>query len=93
MAHHHKPNRTVEGDSDRARGKGMPRRPDEDRLERRTVRDREEAGLPGDAPESSETAYRASHEEVDREADAGEIPTGDRTRGSRAPYPPTRYEE
>ncbi|MFF8563335.1 hypothetical protein ACIQWY_03240 [Streptomyces albidoflavus] len=93
MAHHHKPNRVVEGDSDRDHGRGMPRRPDEDKLERRTVRDREAAGLPGDAPESSEAAYRASHEEVDREAETGEIPTGDRTRRSRAPYPPTRYEE
>lgn len=92
MAHHHKPNQAVEGDSERDHGRGMPRRPDEDKLEHRTVRDREAAGLPGDAPESADAAYRASHDEVDREVDKGEIPTG-ATRKSRAPFPPTHYEE
>ncbi|MFD9347846.1 hypothetical protein ACFWCO_04135 [Streptomyces diastaticus] len=93
MAHHHKTNQEVGGASDRDRGRGMPRRPDEDRLERRTVSEREAAGLPGDAPESADAAYRASHDEVAREADAGEIPTGDRTRKSRDAFPPTRYED
>ncbi|MFD4985128.1 hypothetical protein ACFWMQ_02825 [Streptomyces sp. NPDC058372] len=93
MAHHHKPNRAVEGASDRDHGRGMPRRPDGEQLEQRTVRDREAAGLPGKAPTGSDAAYRAGQEEVDREVDAGEIPTGARTRKSRDAYPPTRYEE
>ncbi|MFH9608877.1 hypothetical protein [Streptomyces sp. NPDC017448] len=48
MAHHHKPNEEVEGDPDTGHGGGMPRRPDERKLEERLAEDREEADLPPD---------------------------------------------
>ncbi|MFE7051781.1 hypothetical protein ACFVAM_25815, partial [Streptomyces californicus] len=44
--HHHKSNDEVEGDPDTGHGRGMPRRPDERRLEDRVEEDREEVGLP-----------------------------------------------
>ncbi|MEV1050183.1 hypothetical protein [Streptomyces sp. NPDC049887] len=89
---HHKPNRAVEGDPDHGHSRGMPRRPDEDALEQRTARDRAEAGLPAGAPEDPEAQYRAAQDEVDREAGAGEIPTGEAAKKDRDPFPPTRYE-
>ncbi|MFI1471306.1 hypothetical protein [Streptomyces wuyuanensis] len=89
---HHKPNRAVEGDPDHGHSRGMPRRPDEDGLAQRTVRDREEAGLPTRAPEDPEAEYRAAQDEIDREVDAGEIPTGEAAKKDRDPFPPTRYE-
>ncbi|WP_406388049.1 hypothetical protein [Streptomyces sp. NBC_00887] len=44
--HHHKSNKQVEGDPDKGHGGGMPRRPDEKRLDERVEEDREAAGLP-----------------------------------------------
>lgn len=38
--HHHKSNSAVEGDPDYGHGRGMPRRPDEEKLEERTDEDR-----------------------------------------------------
>ncbi|MEU3030615.1 hypothetical protein ACPCBC_29865 [Streptomyces incarnatus] len=38
--HHHKSNEQVEGDPDTGHGRGMPRRPDEAELARRTREDR-----------------------------------------------------
>ncbi|MDQ0983340.1 hypothetical protein [Streptomyces sp. V2I9] len=46
--HHHKSNEEVEGNPDTGHGRGMPRRPDERRLEERLEEDREEVGLPPD---------------------------------------------
>ncbi|MFF1836608.1 hypothetical protein ACFVXE_20730 [Streptomyces sp. NPDC058231] len=46
MAHHHKSNKRVEGDPDSGHGHGMPRRPDEKKLEELVEEDREEVGLP-----------------------------------------------
>ncbi|GAA5005199.1 MULTISPECIES: hypothetical protein [Streptomyces] len=42
MAHHHKSNKQVEGDPDTGHGRGLPLRPDDDELERRTEMDRAE---------------------------------------------------
>lgn len=91
MAHHHKSNRAVEGDPDNGHGRGMPRRPDEEMLQERTVREREETGRPVRAAESPDEEYRAARDEVDRQAEAGEMPTGADTRSDRDPFPPTRY--
>ncbi|MEU1278644.1 hypothetical protein [Streptomyces sp. NPDC005805] len=91
MAHHHKPNRAVEGDPLGGHGRGMPRRPDEDELERRTLRDRREMGLPADAPEDPDTVYRDARAEVERQVQAGDMATGV-TRRERDAFPPTRYE-
>ncbi|WP_328315737.1 hypothetical protein [Streptomyces sp. NBC_00388] len=52
MAHHHKSNKAVEGAPYDEHGRGMPRRPDADRLERRVEADRQDLGLPG-KPQSS----------------------------------------
>lgn len=90
MAHHHKPNRAVEGDPLAAHGRGMPRRPDEGELERRTLRDRREMGLPAAAPEDPDTVYRDARAEVERQVRAGEMATGV-TRRERDAFPPTRY--
>jgi len=49
MAHHHKSNTAVEGDPDTGHSRGMPERPDEDRLVERAAVDRQEAGLNADA--------------------------------------------
>jgi hypothetical protein len=89
---HHKPNRAVEGDPDHGHRRGMPRRPDDDELDQRTALDREELGLREGAPEDPDAVYRAAREEVDREVDSGEMPTGERPRKGPEPYPPTRYE-
>ncbi|MZD05486.1 hypothetical protein GTW43_10375 [Streptomyces sp. SID5785] len=48
MSGHHKSNSEVEGDPDRDHGRGLPRRPDSERLERRTEEDRRAAGLPAE---------------------------------------------
>ncbi|MGW0818748.1 hypothetical protein ACWD00_37060 [Streptomyces viridiviolaceus] len=90
MAHHHKPNRAVEGDPAYGHTRGMPRRPDQDELDARTVREREEAGLPARAPQDADTVYRAVLDQVDSEANAGDIPTGS-TRKHRGTFPPTGY--
>jgi hypothetical protein len=52
MAHHHKSNKAVEGNPYDEHGRGMPRRPDADGLERRVEADRQELGLP-EEPQSS----------------------------------------
>ncbi|TXS52308.1 hypothetical protein [Streptomyces sp. t39] len=91
MAHHHKSNREVGSDPLRGgEGRGLPRRPDEAELERRTLRDRREAGLPARAPEESDTVYREARAEVERQVGTGEMTTA-ATRGERDPFPPTRY--
>lgn len=55
MTHHHKSNQAVEGDpGSHSHGRGMPRRPDQEQLERRTVRDREEVRLLQDREELDE---------------------------------------
>jgi hypothetical protein len=46
--HHHKANKAVEGDPDTGHRGGMPRRPDDEELEERTMEDREEMGLDPD---------------------------------------------
>ncbi|MFI0721029.1 hypothetical protein [Streptomyces sp. NPDC021224] len=40
MAHHHKSNRAVEGDPDTGHSRGLPERPDADRLQTHTEADR-----------------------------------------------------
>ncbi|MBW1595595.1 hypothetical protein [Streptomyces sp. JJ38] len=47
MAHHHKSNKDVEGAPNHGHGRGLPRRPDDGKLERRVEEDREAAGLTG----------------------------------------------
>ncbi|WP_327286931.1 hypothetical protein [Streptomyces sp. NBC_01198] len=54
MAHHHKSNKTVEGNPDSGHSRGMPERPEDQELEDRTEEDREELGLPPE-PGSSRT--------------------------------------
>ncbi|MEV7402135.1 hypothetical protein AB0N93_17335 [Streptomyces sp. NPDC091267] len=49
MTHHHKSNEAVEGDPDNGHSRGMPRRPDEKRLEERLAEDRREARLVEDS--------------------------------------------
>ncbi|MFG2508110.1 hypothetical protein ACGFOW_21675 [Streptomyces rubiginosohelvolus] len=46
--HHHKSNEEVEGDPDTGHSRGMPRRPDEKRLDERLEEDREDMGLAPD---------------------------------------------
>ncbi|MDF9802125.1 hypothetical protein OG944_34945 [Streptomyces anulatus] len=46
--HHHKSNEEVEGDPETGHGRGMPRRPDAEKIEERLEEDREEVGLPPD---------------------------------------------
>ncbi|MFJ9346463.1 hypothetical protein [Streptomyces sp. NPDC101237] len=92
MVHHHKANRQVEGDPDSDHGRGMPRRPDETQLERRTEEDRRDVGLPADAPKSSATQYEEAQAEVDRQAETGETPAGPGPRRDRKPFPPTHYD-
>lgn len=53
MMHHHKSNRQVEGDPDHGHGRGLPRRPDQDGLERRREEDRRALGLPADTAPSA----------------------------------------
>ncbi|MFD9002642.1 hypothetical protein ACFV0T_16935 [Streptomyces sp. NPDC059582] len=92
MGHHHKSNRAVEGNPDYGRGRGMPLRPDQDELERRTERDRRDVDLAAGTPPDPQAVYWAEQNEIDREADSGELPTGKVTRRARDPFPPTRYQ-
>ncbi|MFD4789546.1 hypothetical protein ACFWN1_21300 [Streptomyces sp. NPDC058459] len=95
MAHHHKSNKDVEGDPDRGHGRGLPRRPDEPQLQERAQEDRRDAGLPVREQESPERAYQQERAEIDRQADRGEVETGDVTRRQREeedPFPPSHYD-
>ncbi|MEU9379862.1 hypothetical protein AB0D38_02135 [Streptomyces sp. NPDC048279] len=92
MVHHHKANRQVEGDPDIDHGRGMPRRPDETELERRTEEDRRDVGLPVDAPESAGAQYEEAAAEVDRQAGTGELRSSPAPRKDRKPFPPTHYD-
>jgi hypothetical protein len=89
---HHKPNSDVEGDNVREHGRGMPRRPDDERLRRRTEQDRRDVGLPAGTPEPASTQYEEAQEEVDRQTGSGELRAGDTRRKDRDDYPPTRYD-
>jgi hypothetical protein len=60
MVHHHKTNQQVEGNPDTGHGRGMPRRPDEDELQARTVRERREAGLPDSSADEHDEAAGTS---------------------------------
>ncbi|MFD7065581.1 hypothetical protein [Streptomyces sp. NPDC059906] len=91
MVHHHKSNRQVEGDPDYGHGRGMPRRPDDFELERRTKRDRREAGLAQERNEAP-TTYEEAEGEVDRQVSRGVMPTGGGRRKNRDTFPPTHYE-
>ncbi|ROQ66991.1 hypothetical protein EDD93_1409 [Streptomyces sp. 840.1] len=91
MAHHHKANRTVEGDPDHGHGRGMPRRPDEGEMRKRTARDQEEAGRSAEHTESPDEVYRAAQDEVDRQTESGEMPSAAGTRKDRDPFPPTSH--
>ncbi|MBF9068817.1 hypothetical protein [Streptacidiphilus fuscans] len=92
MAHHHKSNKTVEGNPDTGHGGGLPRRPDEDELEERTEVDREEVGLDPEAEPSSEAQYSGEESEVDREVAEGELaPDKGVHRKDREDFPPSSY--
>ncbi|MEW2133881.1 hypothetical protein [Streptomyces sp. NPDC005435] len=93
MAHHHKTNKEVEGNPDRGHGRGMPLRPDEERLEERTREDERDVGLPVREPESPERVYEQERTEIDRQVDRGEVETGDVTRKERDPFPPSDYDD
>ncbi|MCX4672680.1 hypothetical protein OG453_39590 [Streptomyces sp. NBC_01381] len=92
MAGHHKSNRKVEGNPDTDHSRGMPLRPDEEQLERRTREDERDAGIPVKKRESSEAQYEDAQAEVDREVDQGDMPTGKKTRAQRDAFPPSDYE-
>ncbi|MEV6612729.1 hypothetical protein AB0N31_02290 [Streptomyces sp. NPDC051051] len=80
---HHKSNRAVEGDPYSGHGGGLPRRPDEEELARRTTLDRQEAGLPEGPAENPDLVYREVHEAVDHAVDNGMIPGATATRRTR----------
>ncbi|MCT7353590.1 hypothetical protein N4P33_15615 [Streptomyces sp. 15-116A] len=91
---HHKSNRQVEGNPGFGHGRGLPLRPDDEELARRTEEDRVEAGLtrpPG--PESArdrDAVHREATAEIDRQVGLGMM----RTRWTQeGPFPPTRYGE
>lgn len=103
MAKHHHPQ--SEENSPR---RGMPRRPDDDRLAARTEEERVRAGLdaydPGEVPAATDTdpprrvtesgAYREEKTELDREVRKGELrPDQLSARKDRDPYPPTQYDD
>ncbi|MFG2651271.1 hypothetical protein [Streptomyces sp. NPDC048436] len=99
MVHHHKSNKQVEKSTEQVEkgrgsghGRGMPRRPDEAELDRRTEEDRREVGLPADVPEAPTKQYEEADAEVDRQADRGEMPTGTAPKKERDPFPPSDYE-
>ncbi|WP_330461484.1 hypothetical protein OIB37_34230 [Streptomyces sp. NBC_00820] len=92
MAHHHKSNKEVEGNPDYGHGRGLPRRPDEVRLQERTVEDRREMGLPVAERQSPQAEYEAEQAEIDLQVGEGEMETGDVTRRERDPFPPSSYE-
>ncbi|MFI9821515.1 hypothetical protein ACIHFC_13730 [Streptomyces sp. NPDC052013] len=89
---HHKSNRQVEGDPGFGHGRGLPLRPDDEELARRTEADRVEAGLarPSDSGSATDrdAVYREATAEIDRQAGAGMLRTEGRRQG---PFPPTRY--
>ncbi|MGW0996938.1 hypothetical protein [Streptomyces sp. NPDC002520] len=91
--HHHKSNKAVEGDPDARHGRGMPRRPDEARLQERATEDRRDAGLPVREQPSPEAQYEEEQAEIDREVGRGEMETGKVSRKQRDPYPPSRYKD
>ncbi|MFM9372941.1 hypothetical protein [Streptomyces sp. Da 82-17] len=76
---HHKTNREVEGNPDTRHGGGMPRRPDEVELERRTQEDRRDLGLNPDAGPSAEAQYEEAQAAVDRAVERGEDKSADTT--------------
>lgn len=99
MAHHHKSNKEVEGNPDSGQGRGMPVRPDEEKLEERTEVDRQEVGLPPDPGASAaqtdpETQYEDERTEIDGQVGRGEIRTDSKKpRKEGDPFPPTHYNE
>jgi len=93
MVHHHKSNRSVEGNPDTGHGRGAPRRPDEDELERRTEEDERDVGIPVKKQEGSAAQYEDAQAEVDREVDRGEMPTSTSRRAKREGFPPSDYEK
>ncbi|MFD3563697.1 MULTISPECIES: hypothetical protein [unclassified Streptomyces] len=90
MVHHHKSNRAVEGNPDDRRG--MPLRPNVEQLERRTQEDLRGVGLRVKKPERPAKQYEAIRNEVEREVDSGELPSGKMSRAEREAFPPTRYD-
>jgi len=96
---HHKSNQEVEGNPDFGHGRGMPVRPDEEKLEERTVQERKDAGLTSGPTTSSRRAenrrrYEDEVEEVDRQVEQGELrPDANVPRKERPPFPPTRYDQ
>lgn len=94
------------GPDERQLSGGMPRRPDDDELARRTVAERVEAGLedydPDDVPPATDTRppervtdsqqYAGERAEVSRELEEGELdPDQLEAHGERNAFPPTRY--
>ncbi|MGD6756326.1 hypothetical protein [Streptomyces sp. BH105] len=69
MSGHHKSNKKVEGNPETGHGRGMPRRPDAEELDRRTREDEREAGIPEKTRESSHEQYEEAQAEVDRTVD------------------------
>ncbi|MFZ3561791.1 MULTISPECIES: hypothetical protein [unclassified Streptomyces] len=69
MSGHHKSNKKVEGNPETGHGRGMPRRPDAEELDRRTREDEREAGIPEKTRESSREQYEEAQAEVDRTVD------------------------
>lgn len=95
------------GPDERQMSGGMPRRPDDEELARRTEAERVEAGLedydPDDVPSATGTEppervtdseqYADERAEVDREVAQGELETEQlEAREDRSAYPPTRYD-
>ncbi|MGC5361290.1 DEAD/DEAH box helicase [Streptomyces sp. DT24] len=97
-----------QGSPQHGRPGGMPRRPDDEALTRRTEQERVDAGLdaydPDDVPAATDTptragvtdsdVYREEKAEIDREVRNGEM-TPDQLQApeDRDPYPPTRHDE
>lgn len=88
--------------------RGMPRRPDDDRLAERTRAERVDAGLepydPADVPPASDPRprtrltdsepYREAKAELDEQVADGRLSADQlQARKDRAPYPPTRYDK
>ncbi|MEU6658783.1 hypothetical protein [Streptomyces sp. NPDC046821] len=77
MGHHHKPNRAV---MDLGLGRGMPKRPDPDVLDRRTRDDERAVGIRARTEKGPDALYEEVHAEIDRQVDGGEMPTAARRR-------------
>ncbi|MEU6444612.1 DEAD/DEAH box helicase [Streptomyces sp. NPDC047046] len=88
--------------------RGMPRRPDDERLAARTEEERVRAGLdpydPAEVPPATDTSppkrvtesrqYQDEKTEIDREVRRGEArPDQLEARKERDPYPPTHYDD